>query len=376
MSNSSGSNKPPIENWGISDEYLILDSFEKLESSNTRQGEMVFNLGIKYPTSNQVTGINNDLTNIIEFEIGSFYMPPIPLLPYITNDNVDPVTLVLGPVPDRTLPRLIINTSDIVQTGNNFGQANSMACYGGRLGIEIKESNDQSIIGLSGTRMHFEMQGKVSEYGNNIVANPLSTPWGKYTFTEPILNLSKLTVTIKNPDVGIFLAPDVLYNVTPTIVASNKGYPILAFRITKQNHNIAVGDRIVIRTTDFTHGEGEYFKYIDKYINKAEGHIVGMEGTIVSDPNYIMDSVITPTLIRTNPEINLYDIVNTVYKTVPDPNSPDPNNPNYIQVPKYGIGTNLISSTRVNIGIAKNRIRIPLKVRKIIKGRMTNYKGA
>jgi hypothetical protein len=101
-----------------------------------------------------------------------------------------------------------------------------------------------------------------------------------------------------------------------------------------------------------------------------------MEGTIVSDPNYIMDSVITPTLIRTNPEINLYDIVNTVYKTVPDPNSPDPNNPNYIQVPKYGIGTNLISSTRVNIGIAKNRIRIPLKVRKIIKGRMTNYKGA
>jgi hypothetical protein len=122
MSNSSGSNKPPIENWGISDEYLILDSFEKLESSNTRQGEMVFNLGIKYPTSNQVTGINNDLTNIIEFEIGSFYMPPIPLLPYITNDNVDPVTLVLGPVPDRTLPRLIINTSDIVQTGKIIAQ--------------------------------------------------------------------------------------------------------------------------------------------------------------------------------------------------------------------------------------------------------------
>ena len=82
-----------------------------------------------------------------------------------------------------------------------------------------------------------------------------------------------------------------------------------------------------------------------------------MEGTIVSNANYIMESAITPTLIRTNPEINLYDIVNTVYKTVPDPNNPN----NLIQVPKYGIGTNLVSSTRVNIGIAKNRIRIPLK---------------
>lgn len=355
LHNYIGIYKPDDGTWGISDQYVILDSWEKIEDSDISSGQLKFSFGLKQPTAKSILGVNADLSNVIEAQIGTFYLPSIPILPYILNDNADELGNPL-PVPDPNRPRMSMNVA-VPEQVTLIGSSQSMACFSGRLGIEMQELNTQSIIGLNGTRYHFEMEAELAPLLNNVIVSPISTCWSKFIFTEPITSIPKLTINIKNPDEGIFLPPDVLYNVTPFIAANSTGQPVISFRITKQNHNILVNDRIFIRFVDFTNGESDpLFKKVDKETNKIEGFLVGMDGTTVIDKNYIMSSTIEETTIRTNPEINIWDIVQT--------------NPT-----KYYIGKVLSSATRVNICIAKNRIRIPIRFRKVVT-KLTNYKSA
>jgi hypothetical protein len=353
--NAPGFNAPEFGTWGVSDQYVVLDSFEKVENSEISKGELIFNFGVKQPTANQIIGINAELANIIEVEISPFYLPSIPLLPYITNDAEDDTMTPLI-VPDPTLPRLSINTAPPEQI-TLIGSSQSMACFGGRLAVEFKDCDTQSIIGLNGTRFHFEMQAELSTFLNNVIVTPVKSAWDRFVFTEPHSSLTKLTVNIKNPDDGIFLPPDVLYNVDPIISQNSSGQPVLAFRITRQNHDILTNDRIFIRYIDLTNGMNDpIFRNIDKWLNSVDGHLVGMEGTTVVDKNYLASNQVVTTEIRLNPDLNLYDVTQS--------------NP-----ARYSVGTVLSSASRVNICIAKNRIRIPLRFRKVLN-KFTNYKSA
>lgn len=346
----------PATPWGVSDQYIVLDSFEKVENSNISNGELVFNFGFQRPTASNTIGINGTLNNVIEFQIGAFYIPSVPLLPFITNDNQDTNFTPLE-VPNKQLPRLTINTGT-PEVYNAIGSNQSMACYGGRLAVEFKGENAQGIIGLNGSKFHFEMQANLSFTLTNVIVTPLPHGWDKFSFTQPIRDISRMTVVIKNPDDGIFLPPDVLYGVVPFIDQNGIGQPVLAFRVSRQNHDILVNDRIIIRSVNFSGGENDpIFKLVDEWVNNIDGHLVGQQGTSVIDPNYLMKSEVVETTIRMNPDVNLYDIVQS--------------NPT-----RYYVGKVLSSSTRINICIAKNRIRIPLKLRKIVLGQQTNFKSA
>ena len=265
----------PSTPWGVSDQYVILDTFEKLEDSNTSNGELKFNFGFQQPTYNNIIGINGTLTKIIEVQIASFYLPSVPLLPYITNDAYNINGVPVYP-PNSSLPRLTTNTAK-PEVYNAIGTSQSMACFGGRLGIEFKEMNAQSNIALAGTRFHFEMQANLAFTATNVIVSPLAHGFDKVFFTDPIRSLTNLTVNIKNPDDGIFLPPDVLYNVSAFIDRNSNGYPVLAFRIVNQNHDILVNDRIYFLSTDFSDGENDIsWKNIDIFMNSLEGMLVGM----------------------------------------------------------------------------------------------------
>jgi hypothetical protein len=345
-------NKPDTP-WGISDVYVVLDSFEKIETSNTRNGELKFNLGSSRYTQNQVIGMSGDLYRIIDAKIGAFTMPVAPKLPYITNDNVDQYGVPQA-VPNSDLPRLTENGAPPEDNTNLTGSSQSTVAFGGRLSLEMVETNAQSIIGLNNTNFHFELVATNATYLNQIEVEPIRG-WETFEFTKPINSLTNLTVNIRNPDTGVFLSPDVLYNVEPFITENTAGIPVLAFRVKRQNHNLTISDQVYIRYTDFTNGESDtIFQKYDKWINDTRGHLIGI-GTTSSSGDTIMDTIPSETVIRLNPDLNLYDIVQS--------------NPT-----KYYVGKVLTSATKINIAIAKNRIRIPIRFRRILN-EITNYKN-
>jgi hypothetical protein len=98
------------------------------------------------------------------------------------------------------------------------------------------------------------------------------------------------------------------------------------------------------------------FDVIDRWINKKSGHLVGLEGSTSIDPNFLTSGTIVPSTIRLNPDINLKDLA-------------------YINPDKYSAGTVLTSAARVNILIAKNRVQMPIRMRKVVPYR-TNFKEA
>lgn len=347
-------NKPSGE-WGISDQYIVLDSFEKLENSNTKKGELKFNLTTGRTTGNQKIGVSSDLFKIIEVQIGEFYLPTIPKLPYVTNHAEDSFNIPIT-VPNLNMPRLSINNAIPQENTSLVGSSQSMACFGGRMSVEFSETKDQSIFGINNNRFHFELQAEPSNYLNNVKIYPIPD-WNIFYFTKPINNLDSLTVNIRSPDTGIFLPPDVLYNVEVFISQNGSGQPVIAFSVSKQNHDIVVNDRVFIRSIDLTNGENDpLFSRYDEWLNDESGHLVGIDGTTSTSADHIMDTSIYPTIIRLNPDPNLYDIVQS--------------NPS-----RYYIGKVLKSATRVNLAIAKNRIRIPLRFRKVLS-EVTNFKDA
>ena len=332
------------DNWGISDQYFVLDSWAKIESSNITTGELKFNTALQSAT-----------------ELYQFFLPSVPLLPYITNDNANNPDGTPRPVPDSQLPRLTINSSTpaVIDT---IGSAQSMACFGGLVSIDIVELESQSTIGLNNAKYHWLCQTELSSFLTNVVVNPLL---GReiFSFTKPIRDVTNMTVRLRNPDTGIMLLPDVLYGVTARIARNSSNEPVIEFYISTQNHNIIAGDRIFIDSINLSNGMGDpLFLKIDQYLNRPEGHLVGIEGSTSIDPNYLITGQLVKSSIRLNPDINLKDLAYI--------------NPNKYSPPAQGQeGIPLVSATRINILIAKNRIMLPLRMRKILPYK-TNYKSA
>lgn len=341
--------------WGISDQYIILDSFQKLETSDISNGELKFNLAVQGGGIGEVVGINDQLNDIIEMEVFKFFLPSVPLLPFRVNDIAD-VNGVPQQLPDSQLPRLTVNT-EVPEVINTIGSAQSMACFGGKLALLIRELDAQSTVGLNGVRFHWELETELSAFLTNVSVVP-SIGREIFTFTRPIRDVSGMTLILRNPDVPIMLTPDVLYGVIPRIATNaDTNEPVLEFYIAGQNHDILAGDRIYISTSNIADGESDplWIKY-DRWLNDPYGHLVGIDGSTSVDPNLLQLGVITPSTIRLNPDLNLKDIV-------------------YSNDTKYTVGMELKSFSRINIYIAKNRIRIPIRMRKIVPYR-TNYKEA
>lgn len=73
--------------FGLSDNYVIFDSFLKSPASIPAQGLYIWNMIVQGSTGKQVIGVNNVIEQTIEMQAGPFVFPQIQDVPYLVNRN-------------------------------------------------------------------------------------------------------------------------------------------------------------------------------------------------------------------------------------------------------------------------------------------------
>lgn len=80
--------------FGLSDNYVIFDSFLKSPASIPAQGLFIWNMIVQGSTGKQVIGVNNVIEQTIEMQAGPFVFPQIRDVPYLVNrDNAGAVVI-------------------------------------------------------------------------------------------------------------------------------------------------------------------------------------------------------------------------------------------------------------------------------------------
>jgi hypothetical protein len=292
---------------GISDIYILLDSAQKTESSDIRKGTYTFNFAINGITNDQSIGVGDTLSRMFEIEVAPFYIPLLNDVPYVTND----------PQVDASLPRLVANTAQpITPTLPQLGPMTQLP-FGARITMEFRDLKVRSFSDSNNVQHHFEFE--VYSVGNmkQLLCVPLNG-FEKFIFTEPIKDLHGLTIIFRNPFVPVAFQEDVLYNAK--IQADIGGNNFL--EINYKTHGLIQDDRIYfegVSTTDAV---------INAWLLRQDGHIVGANG-------------LTADTFRLNPDVDVAGFA-------------------------LGIGVEIPSTARINILIARNRIRIPLRMRRVV----------
>ena len=303
-------NRPcPSEIYGISDQYLVLDSAEKTRASRPDHGQLAFNFMVQGVTRDQDIGVRDVLDTIIEIQVVPFCIPLLPEEAYVVNN----------PVVNPALPRLVPNPGPPA-AGSLSGPLTQLP-YCNRITMLLKEIGLQSITDADGKRHHFEFTASLAgPNSDRLLLTPVAGQ-DTYVFTDPIKDIHGLTVCFFNPFEPVNLPADMLYSVTPTAVTAP---PFLDLQLlTGQSHNLVPGDRIYVS------GMSSADQAINSYVNRRGGLLVGA-GT-------------TATEIRLNPDVDA----------------------TALGVPPFASGP-------VDVVIAKNRIRIPLRLRRVVD-RLTNY---
>lgn len=337
-------NRARRELYGISDQYIVLDSFAKLRESNISAGEYKWNFMVQGSTGDEVVGVRDIIDNVIEIQMSSFAIPNLEEVPYVLNGTVFPNadTLVLNQ--NNTVaaapfsPQLAWSQYPPVGPwqwppstpwiNNPYGQLP----FFGRMTIQLKEAGLQSFSGRFGTRHHFEFTTKLDgNHHNGLLAYPQSQEkWDTFVFTDPLKDVHGLTLVFRNPDHPIRFLPDCFYDCT----IENNGLNVL--RINAPGHNLLMGDRIFI--TGCKSGNN----ILDSYINRVEGHVAAGNPALP----FLAPSVIIPdaNYFYLDPSINLSGLL----VTAP------------------------VLPQTITVYVAKRRLRIPIRLRRVV-GRLTNY---
>jgi hypothetical protein len=244
--------RPPPDQRGVSDQYIVLDSFAKdAARSNPGAGTFAWNFAVQGSTGNGAVGVRDRVDHVTEVQISPFALPPPPQIPYpvptirvqippLTPDTNPPLnTTPAGAiVPGAAALPLRATNSATLAAPTSAPYFSQIAC-GGRFTIQLVEAGLQSFSSLAGTRYHFDMvardhapvgaAGDVNAGAGDIgvpgfpFAMPLAvsplTNWDTYLFTDPLMDVHGLTLMFRNPDVPIQFQPDVLYQTTVTVVS-------------------------------------------------------------------------------------------------------------------------------------------------------------
>jgi hypothetical protein len=354
-------NRPcPTSVYGISDQYIILDSFSKLRSSAVERGEFRWNFMVQGVTGDEVIGVKDKLDTVIEIQMGGFCMPNIPEVEYKlqatseigstnflvlqhNNNNTAAAgapTLVPNAAPYGQYPEMSLTTgSTTVSPWINNPYSQLPFCN--RMTIQLREAGLQSYSDRNGARHHYEFNvGYLNFVGANpthLQASPLNgSRWDTYTFTEPLKDVHGLTLVFRNPDNPIEFQPDCLYDIEVVIDLNDN------LMVNAPGHNLNAGDRIHIEA--YVSGNSE----LDAYINRPQGHVVN------SNPGTLLAPItpLNPGVLISSPNFYLDPNVNVSALTTPE------------------IDPGL--SVRATVYIAKRRLRIPIRVRSVVP-RLTNY---
>lgn len=293
---------------GLSDQYIMLDSFKKNPNSRVDQGEFIFDLAIQGSTGENVIGVRDKLDNVIEIQIGAFYMPPMPLITYGTDDGTFAIT---------------------------NAPANLSQFYPGQnISLYIKETGLQSFSDSNGKRHNFDLNIKTEQYPITSITNPaagiynnsaLAEPyvgWDMYKFTDPIMDLARITLQFSTPDLPLNFYNDTFYVTTSPITAPDE----------LQIVNKDLYDALAI--SYYSNNNDILKKIIISGFNCSSKRAYD----IINNPYGVIATLTAPNIIKINPTITFL-----------------------VNVPSFNI----------KVQVLQNRVRIPLKVRRLIS-RKTN----
>lgn len=316
------SDSPPADARGLSDQYMVLDSFHKSRAgSRPEEGVFKFNFMIQGVTGDQVIGVVDRLDTVIGIETGAFCVPR--LLP----DEFDPGRIVAE---DPALEALGLEEDPAVPAPDPaapLGDPRTQLPFCGRITMFLREIGLQSYSDSNSRRHHFEFAAEAA--GDRLKLTP-PTPCARYfLFTNPIQDVHGLTVCFFNPDQPVKFPPDVLYGAA----AENSPGGKLIFEYADPTGLLflAAGDRVFVR------GFRSENVLLDRWVGRPEGHLVG---TVTPGPG----------------------------NRVSFPLSPGPTALNALGIPPGAIR----SQGEIAIYVAKNRIRIPLRFRRVVD-RVTNF---
>ena len=339
---------------GISDHYMILDSYQKLEDSHPDRGEYKFHFNPRGATKDQAIGIRDDITRIIEMTVSKFTIPLTSLVSFDTNviDAIDPSLSVLNLTQNTAVP-----TADIsIMTDRAQQYAHR------RITMYMRDISAQSFIDNEDAHHHFEFETTGHGHGsstipghtnsNSILLTPIDD---NYVFTDPINHVHGMVVNFFNPDYALKMPPDVIYGVSfyamDTTSFSSTNIIEIRFNEPTGQLTLLVGDRIFFKGFENYYDEKITQNHtLNRYINRPEGHIIGL------DP--ISTSTVGGIVLSTNNTYKLYlnPIIQTISLDGPTGSGST-----------YSDGDEIKSKTRVNMYIAKNRIRIPIRFRTLTK---------
>jgi len=354
-------NRPsPNEVYGVSDQYMILDSFSKLRDSAVERGEFKWNFMVQGVTGDQVIGVRDRIDTVISIQMGSFCVPILPEVEYrlqnepgaptgtnqlslYQNNNSGagvPPTLVPTTATEGQYPKEVLLTGATTATpwiNNPYTQIP----FCNRMTIQIREAGHQSYSDRDGARHHFEFG---VGFLNFVGANPTALQafpmhgklWDTYIFTDPLKDLHGVSLIFRNPDIPISFLPDCLYDVQFELDTVAGPGPFILVRA--PGHGLNMGDRIYIQ--DFSSGNSA----LDKYMNRPEGHVAAGDPSLAALAPGTPIVLTDPDTFYTDPAVSTFDL------TVPVPTFP----------------------LRATVCIAKRRLRIPIRVRRVVP-RLTNY---
>jgi len=204
----------------------------------------------------------------------------------------------------------------------------SQVPFSERVTLQFEEFGRQSRIGrdphgASARGHHVEFDATFGAKSDRLELTPLSGERGLFIFVEPILDVHTLTAQFRGVDRPLILPADT-FKATPSVGAGDLLFTWSARSLGSATAMPALtaADRIYIR--DFGSDAGDAF---DNYVNRADGHQVA--------------DVTAGASFRLNPNFT-------------------------------GLTLTPTAGSLVTVTVAKNRIRINLRVRSIV-GRLTNY---
>lgn len=318
----------PTDVYGLSDQFLVLDSAQAVHPGKWNTGRYQFNFAPQRASGAQVVGIRDVIETAIQIAVAPFCIP-LPVL--VDPDEVSP-TLTLTPNP--AVP-------DVRADDDPIGGARSQLIHGSRVTLYFPELGEQSFFDFKDRRHHFEFDatlvGTVGSPGAKMKLTPVSDLSSVFTFTDPIKDIHGLTAQFFSPDQPLRLPPDEIHGITLVTTATNELQIVgtgtrsdgVALDFTAL---LVAGDRIFLDnvTIDPTVATTNA-RELSAYLTKPDGLFVGTTG-------------LTATAFRLDPDI----------------------------VPGLGASVTVTSTTPIRLRIAKNRLRIPLRCR-CVKPRLTNY---
>ena len=255
------------QTFGVSDSYLILDSFTKAAASELEFGILSWNIQTQGPTNvdQGIIGAMRLLGNVIEVELGSFTLPILKETKYPINTLIEQrlnnsnISLIQNNnsgselIPVLPLNQIPPQSQAYTESTHSpwINNPLSQTPFGGQITIQLKEAGAQAYSGghISGSFHHFIFQiqydaNKISPNSTNVI--PMSEGTNLYIFTEPIIDFNTITLLFRNPDHPIHFEPDIINcDISCNFKNPINGNYFLEFYC--RVHNLLTEDRIYLK---------------------------------------------------------------------------------------------------------------------------------